>query len=407
MFLRDTPVARSSTMVRHVDLRVAEALRVPITRFERVGYHHSRRERMEGLMASRLMSKARSMRGATMIAGALAALCCNMPASAQTTDQLHAGARAEQKLVLWAAGPTAAYERAARVFEQKFPGLAVALTGGFSNVLNAKIEEQIGGKKVETDVVIFQTVQDLVNWNRRGLLLHFKPEAFDKIAAGSKDKDGAWIAVNTNPIFYGYNTEQVRAEDVPKSAPDFLKAQFKGRLISAYPADDDATLYAFHTIVEKYGWSYMDRYMAQQPKFVQGHLGVARSLGSGESLVSLDNTVSSTLNVQRAGGKLALAAPASDPVPIFFTAEAILKDAPHPNAAKLFVSWFLSKEWQSGTGVYSSRSDMAAPAGLEPLSKYQLAAGYLQFVTNEQQLTELRKRFEGYTGPVTNRGGVQ
>jgi ABC-type Fe3+ transport system substrate-binding protein len=326
---------------------------------------------------------------------------------AQGLDQLYAVAKPEQKVVLWAAGPTAGYERAVRAFEQRFPGVSVALVGGFSNVLNAKIEEQIAARKVETDVAVFQTVQDFVAWNRRGLLLHFKPEAFDKIASSSKDKDGAWIAVNTNPIFYGYNTEQVRPDEVPKSAPDFLKEKFKGKLISAYPADDDATLYAFYTIIEKYGWNYMDRYMAQQPKFVQGHLGVARSLGSGESLASLDNTVSSTFGVQRAGGKIALAASETDPLPIFFTAEAILKNAPHPNAASLFVAWFLSKEWQSETGVYSSRNDVPPPAGLKPLSSYKLAPGYLDFVSNEQQLVGLRKRLEGYTGQVANRGGVQ
>jgi ABC-type Fe3+ transport system substrate-binding protein len=360
------------------------------------------------MLFAALSTTGRSVRSASILLPVvLAGLYCDMTAAAQTMDQLYAMAKPEQKLVLWAAGPTAGYERAVRAFEQKFPGLMIALMGSFSNVLNAKIEDQIQAKKVETDVVIFQTVQDFVNWKKRGLLLQFKPESFDKIGATSKDKDGAWIAVNANPIFYGYNTEQVRPEDVPKSALDFLKPQFKGKLISAYPADDDATLYDFHTIVRKYGWSYMDRYMAQQPKFIQGHLGVARSLGSGESLVSLDNTVSSTFNVQRAGGKIALAAPATDPVPVFFTAEAILKDAPHPNAAKLFVTWFLSKEWQSAAGVYSSRNDVPPPAGLKPLSSYRLASGYLQFVTDEKQLVALRKRLEGYTGPVTNRAGVQ
>jgi ABC-type Fe3+ transport system substrate-binding protein len=331
----------------------------------------------------------------------------NSPASAETVDQLYAAARTEKNLVLWGAGPTAGYEAAVRAFEQKFPGITVSLTGGFSNVLNAKIEEQIKAGKVETDLVVFQTAQDLVNWNKRGLLLRFKPDGFDKIGASSKDKDGAWIALNANPLFYAYNTEQVPTDDVPKSAADFLKPRFKGKLITAYPADDDATLYAFYTIVSRYGWSYMDKYMAQQPKFIQGHLGVARSLGSGETIASFDNTVSSTLSVQRAGGKLALAAPAKEPVPVFFTSEAILKDAPHPNAAKLFVNWFLSKDWQSGTGVYSSRSDVPPPAGLKPLSSYRLANNYLKFVTNEKQLVALRQRFEKYTGPVTNTGGVK
>ena len=172
---------------------------------------------------------------------ALSAVCFHSPAFAQTMDGLYAAARTEKTLALWGAGPTAGYEAAARAFEKKFPGITVSITGGFSNVLNARIEEQLKARKVETDVVVFQTAQDLVNWNKRGVLLRFKPEAFDTIAAGFKDKDGAWIAVNANPIFYAYNTEHVRPEDVPKSATDFLKPQFKGKLITAYPADDDAT----------------------------------------------------------------------------------------------------------------------------------------------------------------------
>jgi ABC-type Fe3+ transport system substrate-binding protein len=339
--------------------------------------------------------------GAALSAAYCAAAC------AETIDQIYEAAKAEKTLVLWGAGPSAGYEAAARAFEQQYPGITVTLMGGFSNVLNAKIEEQFTAKKVATDVLVFQTVQDFVGWNKRGLLMHFKPEGFETIGAGAKDPDGAWIAVNANPLFYGYNTDALKAEEVPKSALDFLKPKFKGKLITAYPADDDATLYDFYIIVRKYGWSYMDRYMAQQPKFIQGHLGVARSLGSGESLASFDNTIGSTNTAKREGGKLALAAPARDRLPMFFTSEAILKDAPHPNAAKLYVSWFLSREQQSRIGVYSSRGDVPPPAGLMPLSGYRLANDYLKFVTDQKRLTALRQRFEKYTGPVANAGGVK
>lgn len=328
-------------------------------------------------------------------------------ARAETMDELYAKAKTEGNLVLWGAGPTAGYETAIRAFEQRFPGVTVAITGGFSNVLNAKVEDQVKAKNIQTDLLVFQTVQDFVRWNKRGLLLRFKPDGFDQIPAADKDKDGAWIAVNANPLFYGYNSERVKPADVPKSAADFLKPAFRGKLVTAYPADDDATLYDFYTIVQKYGWGYMDKYMAQQPRFIQGHLGVARSLGSGESLVSFDDSVASTATAKREGGSIALAAPVADRLPVFFTSEAILKDAPHPNAAKLYVAWFLSQEQQGRSGGYSARRDVPPPAGLKPLSSYRLANDYLRFVTNEPQLVALRKRFETYTGPVTNAGGVK
>ena len=347
----------------------------------------------------------RNLRAGLLIGGACA-VCCGAPVAAQSIDELYAKAKAEKTLVLWGAGPTASYERAAQAFERQFPGVSVSLTGGASNVLNAKIEEQVHAKKVEADVVIFQTIQDFMKWDKRGLLMHFRPEGFDKIAATAKDKNGAWIAVNAIPLFYVYNTEKVQPTEVPKSALDFLKPQFKGKLITVYPSDDDAALYAFYNVVQKYGWSYMDRYMAQEPKFIQGHLGVARSVASGESLVALEDSMTGAISVVRSGGKIALTAPAVDALPIFFTAEAILKDAPHPNAAKLFVSWYLSKDWQSKLGIYSSRNDVPPPEGMRPLSAYRLVNDYRRFVSDEKRLAELRKRFEKYTGPVPKAGAI-
>ena len=330
----------------------------------------------------------------------IAALWSSAPAVAETVDQLWVRAKEEKVLVLWAAGPNASYERIARAFEERFPGITVKLADGLSNVLNAKIEEQLSTKKVETDLAILQTIQDFIAWNRRGLLLAFKPDGFDAINSQSKDKDGAWVAVSKDPILYGYSeTEQVPPHDVPKLALDFLNSRYRGKIITADPAENDASLFAFTTIVKKYGWGFMAQYMKQQPKFVQGHLAVARSLAAGESLVSFDTTVRSTLEVQRAGGKIALIAPTGDYLPVSFSAEAILKDAPHPYAAKLFVTWLLSKEWQARTGLYSPCSDVPEPADLPPLSRSRLEERYAEFVSSEDLVADVRRRFERYSGP--------
>jgi hypothetical protein len=48
----------------------------------------------------------------------------------------------------------------------------------------------------------------------------------------------------------------------------------------------DATLYLFHLIVQKYGWAWMDKYIATKPNFIQSHLPVARSVASGENIAT-------------------------------------------------------------------------------------------------------------------------
>jgi ABC-type Fe3+ transport system substrate-binding protein len=325
---------------------------------------------------------------------------------AQSIDELYQQAKSEKTLVLYAAGPTEPHERFVKEFQQRFPGLTVALTGGFSNALNEAINHQIKDKKVAVDMAFFQTVQDFVGWKKQGVLLDFKPEGIDAIPPNFRDPDGAYTAVHVNPISYAYNTKRLRPEDAPKSALDFLKEQFNSKLITVYPADDDATLYLFHTIVEKYGWGYMDKYMANKPTFVQGHLGVARSVATGENAATFDAT-SSAWRLKRDGQPIEVLFSQEDETPVFTVSAGIFKDAPHPSVAKLYLAWYLAKEQQSRTGTFSPRSDVGPPAGLKPLSAYRLANRYREFVSDETRLAELRKRFEAYTGPVVNKGGVK
>ena len=83
---------------------------------------------------------------------------------AESIDELYQQAKSEKTLVLYAAGPTEPHERFAKEFQQRFPGLTVALTGGFSNALNEAINHQIKDKKVAVDMAFFQTVQVFVGW---------------------------------------------------------------------------------------------------------------------------------------------------------------------------------------------------------------------------------------------------
>jgi len=351
---------------------------------------------------------------ATLIAGFsflpvvfAALILCAAPARSQSADALYQKAKAEGTLILYAGGPTAPWDAAAKDFSARYPGVTVSVTGGFSSVLDKEIDAQIAAGKLEDDLAVFQTLQDFVRWKEQGVLLEFKPEGFDKIDASFKDSRGAYVGIQINAHPYAYNPSLVKGSDVPRSALDFLKPQFQGKVVVCYPADDDATLYAFYTIIQKYGWSYMDRFMANQPQFIQGHLGLARSIGSGQSLVTFDTVAAISMIVKDQGQPQALAFSKVDPLPIWPLTAAIFKGAPHPNAAKLFLSWYLSPEEQSKMGNWSPRSDVPAPYGWKPVLSYKVVNNYRAFLTNTRQLEELRKRFESYTGPVKNVGGVR
>ncbi len=341
--------------------------------------------------------------GIALVAGLAAAL----PAHAQSLDDFYAKAKGEGAFAFYVGGPTAPWEARAKVFEERFPGVKVTVGGGFSNVLDKKVDAQLAVGKLEVDAVIFQTAGDFGRWKAEGRLLAFKPNGFDKMDAAFKDADGTFWATSVNVVPYMYNTEKVAAADIPNSALDFLKPQFQGKVVTAYPADDDVTLWVFNHIVQKYGWSYMDKYMAQKPTFIQGHLGEQRSIGSGQNIATFDSILDITDGLKRQGQPVDSHIPTGDALPIWPLLGAIFKDAPHPNAAKLFLSWLLTPEQQAKLPTWSPRSDVPPPAGYKPILSYKVANDYRAFLTDQKKVDELRKKFEGYSGPIVNSGGVR
>ena len=345
--------------------------------------------------------------GTTASIAVLAGTVAAAPAGAQSLDDLYAKAKSEGTLAFYVGGPTPPWEARAKIFEERYPGIKITIGGGFSNVLDKKIDQQLAASKLEVDAAILQTIADFVRWKAEKRLVTFAPPGFDKMDAAFKDEDASFWATMVNVVPYMYNTEKVAAGDVPNSALDFLKPQFQGKIVTAYPADDDVTLWVFHHIVQRYGWNYMDKYMAAKPNFIQGHLGEQRSIASGQNLATFDSILDVTSELKRQGLPVDSHFPTIDALPIWPLSGAIFKDAPHPNAAKLFLSWLLEPEQQAKLPTWSPRSDVPPPAGYKPILSYKVANDYRAFLSDQTEVAVLRKRFEGYSGPIVNPGGVR
>jgi ABC-type Fe3+ transport system substrate-binding protein len=324
-------------------------------------------------------------------------------AEAQTLDQLYQAAKGEGALVLVGGGPAPPYERFAAEFQQRYPGIKVTVTGGPSNVHSAEIDKQRAAGALAIDLAMLQTVQDFERWKREGALTAFKPDGFDKIDDGWKDRDGAYVGVYVNGLLYAYNPQKVALQAVPRTALDFAKPEFKGQIITTYPHVDDVTLYLYSIITEKYP-DLLDRLKPNALSFVRGHLGVTRAISSGDKALTFDAVAKDANDEARAGKPVAIALSETEPMPVWAQVAGIFKDAPHPNAAKLFLSWYLQPEQQSRTGYWPSRSDVGPPAGLKPLSSYNLANNYRAFITDAPRAQALRARFEAFTGPVVGSG---
>src|SRR5262249_424208 len=94
---------------------------------------------------------------------------------AETLDQLYEKAKLEKTVMFYSGGPAAPHENRAKEFMQKYAGITASVTGGFSNVLNERIEKQMADQKLQVDMAFFQTVQDFVTWKKRDRVLHGRP----------------------------------------------------------------------------------------------------------------------------------------------------------------------------------------------------------------------------------------
>jgi ABC-type Fe3+ transport system substrate-binding protein len=134
---------------------------------------------------------------------------------------------------------------------------------------------------------------------------------------------------------------------------------------------------------------------------------VVRSVAAGDSAATFDMMLHHTMTEKSEGKPIDVAFPDSDPLPIWGQLGAIFKDAPHPDAAKLYLQWYMAKEQQSRIGTWSARNDVPPPFGLKPILAYNVANDLAAIATDTALLAGLRKRFESYTGDVKNRGGIR
>jgi ABC-type Fe3+ transport system substrate-binding protein len=299
----------------------------------------------------------------------------------------------EGELVYYAQGPRQVYEDLVAQFEARYPKVRVRIVSGRYDVID-KIDQQLkSGGMPDADVVTAQTVQHLVKWSRAGALMQFQPTGIETIPSHLRRKD--FFPLSLYVIGSAYNAEEISESEAPKSIKDFLKPQFREKIASTFPHDDDVTLYLYDQILRKYGWPFFSKLMDQKPQFVRSHVLVAEALKRGVRPASFDQITSFNSST--------FVIPSDVPMVVFPYGLAALAAAKHPNAAKLFLTFSLSKEQQERfvkRNIWSARRDVNPPSGFRSLASYRVADNFIDFISDDKKAQRLRKRFEKIIGPV-------
>src|SRR5574341_311065 len=123
-----------------------------------------------------------------------------------------------------------------------------------------------------------------------GVYAKYSPAAAANFPAKFKDKDGQLTAMRVTPVGILYNTEMVKAADVPKSLDDLLDPKWQGKISMPDPSRHASTAQYLWNQAQLKGDKWMDfaRGLAKQkPLLLESYSTVPTTIVRGESLVGI------------------------------------------------------------------------------------------------------------------------
>ena len=227
-------------------------------------------------------------------------------------------------------------------FMARYPGIKVDVNRQGSATLVTKIlTERRVGKRDNADLVL--TGADSLD-----LMLMEAPTIFQKYASPERQPEerGFYSGVYFTLLIAAYNSKVVTGADIPKRYTDLLRDRWKGK--AAVNLNNFGWVYAMLDFFgPDKGMDYLRRYAALNPRPGRGTtLMVQQWLGGGEVELALPLNHDGIKKFNEKGLAVDWAR-LEDPIYADLHTIGALGMAPHPNAAKLFVDFILSKEGQT------------------------------------------------------------
>ena len=314
-------------------------------------------------MRQTLMNASRlALAGVALILG-LAPADAQAPQSRPWLDPaLLAAAKAEGTLTVYSSTNEQEGLPLFKIFEEA-TGIKVQYVRGSDSVLTSRMTIEFRANQKSYDIVHMTTINKLPPQ----LLEAYEPAEAKNILPEARDPGKRWYGVYANYNSPAYNTQKVKAADLPATYEEFVKhKEWAGQV--AIDGTDNEWLKAMfeHYGEQKATQVIKDIVTTLKPIVTDGHLAMARATGAGEYAISLNNYVNLSINVKLAGSPIEIFA--LDPVAMFFGQVAINAKAPSPNAAKLAANFMLSQECQqflAKFGRLPTRKDVPSnPPGL-------------------------------------------
>jgi iron(III) transport system substrate-binding protein len=314
--------------------------------------------------------------GSIVACAALAFGLAAQPAVAADQAVIDA-AKKEGKVVFYTGIEREAAETIAAGFKKKYPFISAEMVRASSSKLATRLDAEIEANRVQGDVFEFSLLYLTTDLQRRGEILQYDSPEY---ASFPKEytSPGYWAATGLSSVIILVNTKKVDSANMPTSWWDLTKPYWKGKL-TIDNLEVSGTGYNWLAAIvntEGLGWKFIEELGKNNVNLERGHAGMAQKVAAGEYSGAAEMSDFHLHNLQLTSATVPVKGIwPKEGVPREPWTAGILKRAPHPNAAKLFLDYLLSQEGQAAyakaMGWSSARADVAkladAPADVKAL----------------------------------------
>ena len=286
--------------------------------------------------------------GRALLAGLVGIALSALPAAAQMTDhekQLYEAAKKEGELTWYTAHTSAENAEAdAAAFMAKFPGVKVNVVRSTAQVAYQRLSQDARAGIAQCDVFSSTDVGHYTTLKSENALLQYKPKNADTVlkAFQNLDPDNYYHTTAVGLVLITYHKDKVKEADMPKKWTDLLDPKWKEQVSVGHPGFSGYVGTWVVLMKKLYGWDYFKKLEANKPRIGRSINDTVTMLNAGEALVAA-GPAATTLTSAARGNPLGLIYP-EDGTLLMISPSAIPKNAPHPNAAKLYMEYLLSPE---------------------------------------------------------------
>jgi iron(III) transport system substrate-binding protein len=320
------------------------------------------------------------------------------PAPYDATPQLVAAAQKEGKVVWYTATDVQVAEKLARAFEARYPGIKVQVERSGAERIFQRLNQEYGSKIYNADVVETSDAVHFIHFKKQGWLQAAVPSDVAKYwGKDYKDPDGMFAAYRAHLSVIAYNTRLVPKDQAPKSHADLLDPKWSGRMVKAHPGYSGTIMTGTDALSHAIGWKYFEQLGKQKVMQVQSSTEPPKKLAAGERAVMADGNEYNVFVLKEQGVPIEPVY-APEGTPIVIGNAALLKNAPHPNAGRLFYHYMFTREAQQLNsdvgGLRSLHPEVKEKAGRVPLSQIKV----LNSDPAQLDAETIKKKYEEYFG---------